>query len=97
MKNNAARKVKQVPAGYLLVGVDPHKKKHAAVAITQDLMVQSKFKFANSRRGFEEALERVRAEMVRNGCRGVMFAIETAGHYCATSPTFWRRGEFLSV
>ena len=81
MKNSAARKLKQVPAGYLLVGVDPHKRKHAAVVITQDLMVQSKFKFANSRRGFEETLERVRAEMERTGCRGVMFAIETAGHY----------------
>jgi hypothetical protein len=30
MKNSAARKLKQVPAGYLIVGVDPHKKKHAA-------------------------------------------------------------------
>ena len=36
MKNTAARKLKQVPKGYLIVGVDPHKKKHAAVAITQD-------------------------------------------------------------
>ncbi len=25
MKNNAAQKRKQVPAGYLVVGVDPHK------------------------------------------------------------------------
>ncbi|NVM22499.1 MAG: IS110 family transposase [Desulfobacterales bacterium] len=81
MKNNAARKLKQVPSGYLLVGVDPHKRKHAAVVITQDLMVQSKFKFANSRRGFEETLERVRSEMKRTSCRGIMFAIETAGHY----------------
>jgi len=81
MKNNAARKLKQVPAGYLLVGVDPHKKRHVALAMTQDLMVQSKFKFANLRRGFEEALERAKAEMGRTGCRGVMFAIETASHY----------------
>ena len=34
MKNSAAKKVRQVPAGYLVVGVDPHKKRHAAVAIT---------------------------------------------------------------
>lgn len=81
MKNSAARKLKQVPAGYLLVGIDPHKKKHAAVAMTQDLMVHSKFKFAKSRRGFEEALERVRIELVKTGCRGVIFAIETASHY----------------
>lgn len=64
-----------------MVGVDPHKKKHATVTMTQDAMVHSKFKFANSKRGYEEMLERVRAEMVRTGCRGVMFAIETGGHY----------------
>jgi transposase len=81
MKNSAARKLKQVPLGYLTVGVDPHKRRHAAVAMTQDFMVQGKFKFANSKRGFEEALERAKIEMVRTGCRGVIFAIETAGHY----------------
>jgi hypothetical protein len=48
MKNSAARKLKQVPAGYLRVGVDPHKKKHATVAMTEDLLVQSKFKFDTS-------------------------------------------------
>jgi len=83
MKNSAARKLKQVPAGYLIVGVDPHKKKHAAVAINEDLVVQTKFKFMNSRNGFDEALEKARIEMVKAGCRGVMFAIETGGH-------FWR-------
>ena len=81
MKNSAAVKLRQVPSGYLVVGVDPHKKKHTALVMTQDLMGQSKFKFANSRRGFEEALDRARAEMERTGCRGVIFAIETAGHY----------------
>lgn len=83
MKNSAARKLKQVPTGYLVVGVDPHKKKHAAVAITGDLMVRAKFKFANSRVGFEQALENARTEMVKASCRGVIFAIETGGH-------FWR-------
>ena len=34
MKSTAARKLKQVPMGYLVIGVDPHKKKHAAVTIT---------------------------------------------------------------
>lgn len=81
MKNTAARKLKQVPVGYLVVGVDPHKKRHSAVAMAQDYVVQSKFKFSNSRQGFGEALERGRTEMVRTGCRGVIFAIETASHY----------------
>ena len=28
MKNSAANKLKQVPVGYLVIGIDPHKKKH---------------------------------------------------------------------
>ena len=35
MKNSAARKLRQAPAGYLAMGVDSHKKKHAVVAITE--------------------------------------------------------------
>jgi len=81
MKNSAAMKLRQVPAGYLVVGIDPHKKKHAAVAITEDLMVRVRFKFTNSGAGFEQALENARAEMIKSSCRGIMFAIETGGHY----------------
>lgn len=83
MKNSAAKKLRQVPDGYLVVGIDPHKKKHAAVAITGNLMVRAKFKFTNSGAGFGQALENARAEMIKASCRGVIFAIETGGH-------FWR-------
>jgi len=81
MKNTAARKRKQVPERYLVVGVDPHKKRHAAVAITQDFTAQAKFKVDNTREGLETMLDRARAEMVKSCCRGVIFAIETGGHY----------------
>jgi transposase len=81
MKNRTARKLKQVPAKYLTIGIDPHKKKLVAVAITDDLMVRTKFKFDNSREGFERALENARSEIIKTGCRGVIFAIETGGHY----------------
>jgi transposase len=81
MKNRAARKLKQIPAGYLTIGIDPHKRKLVAVAITEDLMVRTRFKFDNSRDGFERALENARAEMAKAGSRGVIFAIETGGHY----------------
>jgi transposase len=81
MENTAARKLKQVPEGYLIIGVDPHKKRHAAVAITQDLATRDKFKFDNTREGLETMLRRARMEMVKLDCRGVMFAIETGGHY----------------
>jgi transposase len=81
MKNTAARKRKQVPEGYLVIGVDPHKKKHAVVAITQDYTAHAKFKFDNTREGLEMMLDRARVEMLKSSCRGVMFAIETGGHY----------------
>jgi transposase len=81
MKNTAARKLKQVPEGYLIVGIDPHKKKHAAVAITQDLTLRDRFKLDNTREGLEFMVRRVRTEMMKSDCRGVMFAIETGGHY----------------
>jgi transposase len=81
MQNTTARKRRQVPDGYLVVGIDPHKKRHAAVAITQDFTTQAKLKFDNTREGLEMMLDRARVEMVKSGCRGVMFAIETGGHY----------------
>ena len=81
MQNSAAEKRKQVPEGYLIIGVDPHKKRHAAVAITQDFTVHAKFKFDNTLEGLEYMIERARAEMMKTGCRGVIFAIETGGHY----------------
>ena len=81
INNSAAKKLKQVPKGYLVMGVDPHKKRHAAVAMTEDFTTHSKFKFNNSREGFEIALKRARAEMVRTSSRGVIFAIETGRHY----------------
>jgi len=81
MENTAVRKLKQVPKGYLVIGVDPHKKRHAAVAITQDFATKAKFKFDNTREGLETMLARAGMEMVNSGCRGVIFAIETGGHY----------------
>jgi transposase len=81
MQNTAARKRKQVPEGYLIVGVDPHKKRHAAVAITQDFTTQAKFKLDNTREGLEMMLDRAKVEMLKSGCLGVIFAIETGGHY----------------
>jgi transposase len=81
MQNIAAMKLKQVPEGYLIVGIDPHKKRHAAVAITQDFTIRDKFKLDNTREGLENMLNRARIKMTDTGCRGVMFAIETGGHY----------------
>jgi transposase len=48
--------------------------------MTADFLVQSKFKFSNSRDGFEEARERAKADMEKAGCPGIIFAIEAASH-----------------
>jgi transposase len=90
MKNSAATKLKQVPNGYLVIGVDPHKKKHAAVAITQDFSTMAKFKFDNTRVGLETMLERAKETMVKSNCKGVIFAIETSGHYWRMKEGFQR-------
>ena len=81
MKNSATRKLKQVPAGYLVIGADSHKKRHAAVTIAQNFTTRSKSKLNNSREDFREMLEWAKAEMEKAGCRGVIFAIETGGQY----------------
>jgi transposase len=81
MQNTAARKRKQVPEGYLIIGIDPHKKRHAAVAITQDFTTRAKFKFDNTWEGLEMMIQRAGDAMAKSNCSGVMFAIETGGHY----------------
>ncbi len=65
----------------MVIGIDPHKKKHAAVIITQDLTIHSRFKVDNTREGLDLILQRARIEMDTTKCRGVMLAIETGGHY----------------
>jgi len=81
VKNSTAKKLKQVPAGYLLVGTDPHKKRHAAVIMSQDAEVKRKFKFANTRDGFAEGLQHIVAEIRKTDSKGAMFAIEAGSHY----------------
>jgi len=70
MQNNVARKRKQVPEGYLIIGIDPHKKRHAAVAITQDFSLRDRFKLDNTREGLEFLLRRAKMQMMKSDCRG---------------------------
>jgi transposase len=49
--------------------------------MTQDFVIQAKLKFDNTKEGFETILDRARREMEKSRCRGVIFAIETGGHY----------------
>ncbi len=84
MKNSTAKKLEQIPTDYLIVGIDAHKKKHAAVIKTPDAFTRARFKVENSRSGFEELLERVQYQVITTGCRGAIFAIEAGSRYWRT-------------
>ena len=93
MKNSTARKLEQIPANYLIVGIDAHKKKHAAVIKAPDAFTRAKFKVENSRSGFEELLERVQSQVTNTGCRGAIFAIEAGSRYWRTVAYFLEERE----
>jgi transposase len=94
MKNSTAKKLEQIPADYLIVGIDAHKKKHAAVIKTQDAFTQARFKVDNSRTGFEELLERVQSQVTNTRCRGAIFAIEAGSLYWRTIAYFLEERSF---
>jgi len=93
MKNSTAKKLEQIPTDYLIVGIDAHKKKHAAVIKTPDAFTRSKFKVDNSRPGFEELLERVQSQVTKTGCKGIFFAIEAGSRYWRTLAYFLEERE----
>src|SRR3990170_5087821 len=81
MQNNIGRKLGQLRPGDLLVGVDPHKHKHAIISMDQKAVVRTRFKISNDRQGFEHLLMRVEQETGKVGASGIIFAIEAGGHY----------------
>lgn len=81
MKNSTAARIKQIPADYVMVGIDPHKKKHAAVVMTREAEVRAKFKFFNSKGGFQALVERMAVEKAKSGSSGYIVSIETGSHY----------------
>lgn len=81
MKGNTARKVRQIPEGYLRVGVDPHKRQHAVVVMTVRMQVMSKFKIGNSLEGFTQLCQRVDQAVRADGAKGAIYSLEAGGHY----------------
>lgn len=83
MKDSTTHKLAQIPPGYLMVGIDPHKRQHAAAVMTHQAQVTTKFKVANTMAGFKELRQRVDLEVQRQGASGAIYAIEAGAH-------FWR-------
>lgn len=84
MQNTIAFKLAQIPAGVLLVGIDPHQQVHAVVVMTQQAQVLTKFKVPVNQRGFAGLEERVRALVSAVGAPGAMWAIEAGSHHWRT-------------
>lgn len=81
MQVSTARKLAQIPDDYLIAGVDPHKRMHATVLMTQDAKIRAKLKIGNTRQDFEALLRRAQGERAKVGANGVIFAIEAGSHY----------------
>lgn len=84
MQNNTARKLAQIPQGALIVGVDPHKKMHAIVLMTQQAQIRTKLKVPSTRDGFERLIQTAQSEATKIGAPSVICAIEAGGHYWRT-------------
>lgn len=80
MQSSTARKLAQIPGKSLIVGVDPHKRTHAAVMITQQAEVCARLKIENTRVDFEHLVKRAQAERIKAGADSIIFAIEAGSH-----------------
>ena len=71
MKNTAAMKLKQVPERYLIIGVDPHKKKHAAVVISdtglQNLTHEHRTVIVELRDNYDRIMSKVISRGIESG------------------------------
>lgn len=84
MKNSTARKLEQLPKGALMVGIDPHKKRHAAVVMTREARVLERFQVATTAAGFGELCSRVDQLVARQGAGSAVYGMEAGGHYWMT-------------
>lgn len=92
MQTSIGRKQAQIPADYLVVGIDPHKKVHVVVIMSPTWQILAKFKVANSAAGFAELCSRTALATSRALAAGAVFAIEAGGHYWANLCHFLQEG-----
>lgn len=88
MQSNTARKLRQIPQGALIVGADPHKRKHAVVVKTQEAEVLAKFKVSVGLEGYTSLMKRAQQLAEERGNCAVVYAIEAGGHYWCSLAAF---------
>jgi transposase len=65
----------------LVVGIDVAKRFHVATIRLPDGSKKKAFSFSNDRSGFDKLLARAESVRVGTGSSGIVFAIESSGHY----------------
>jgi len=73
--------LREIGPNTLLVGIDIGKKKHACVIVDLRAKVLVRFKFSNSRQGFESLLEKVEATRREAEADHLLFRMEPTDHY----------------
>lgn len=81
MLNCTAKRLAELKLNTLLVGIDIGKKQHACIVMDLRAKVLTRFKFSNSRRGFERLLEKVEATRREAQADHLLFGMEPTGHY----------------
>jgi len=81
MLNCTAKRLQEVRPNTLLIGVDIGKKQHACVVMDLGARVVTRFKFSNSRRGFERLLGKVKILQDQVDAEHLLFGMEPTGHY----------------
>jgi len=81
MLNCTAKRLQEVRPNTLLIGVDIGKKQHACVVMDLGARVVTRFKFSNSRRGFERLLGKVKTLQDQVDAEHLLFGMEPTGHY----------------
>lgn len=81
MLNCTAKRLREIGPNTLFVGIDIGKKKHACVIVDLRAKVLVRFKFSNSRQGFESLLEKVEATRREAEADHLLFRMEPTDHY----------------
>ena len=80
MSSKASRR-RLIKSDVLVVGIDVAKWRHVAAIRISDGTTEKPFSFSNDRIGFDKLLAKAEVTRTRYGLKGILFALESSGHY----------------
>ena len=96
MLDCTAKRLKEIGPNTLLAGIDIGKKQHACMVMDLRARVLTRFKFSNSRQGFERLLEKLEATKREAQADHLLFGMEPTGHYWRNLAYFLEEQGFRS-